>query len=266
MESGADGMAIERAGKGRPMVLIHGIGSNRHIWDPLLPALSEHHEVIAIDVPGFGDSPPLPEGEEPTIPALARAVARGLDRLGVRRPHLVGNSMGGWISLELARDGIARTVVALAPAGAHTVTEGRRENATLAFTRLSARLTAPLGRTPFLLGPLKALGLRTMFAKPGNVSSEAAAGATRSFAASPSFGATRRWMTSHNPEGLDEISCPVLIAWGTKDRLLTKKQGPRWIGEIPGSQLRLMPGLGHVPQYDDPELVSSMILEFAGEN
>ena len=266
MESGGEVMAIERAGRGKPMVLIHGIGSDRHIWRPVIPALSGRYEVIALDVPGFGGSPPLPGGEEPTIPALAGAVERGLGSLGIRRPHLVGNSMGGWIALELARRGVARSVVALSPAGAHTVAEGRRENLTLALTRLSARLTAPLGRAPFLLPPLRKLGLRTMFARPGNVSPEAAAGATRSFASSPSLPATRRWMTSHTPEGLDEISCPVLIAWGTNDRLLTKKQAPRWIGEVPGSRLRLLPGLGHVPQYDDPELVSSVILEFAAES
>jgi pimeloyl-ACP methyl ester carboxylesterase len=256
-------LAMERAGRGRPMVLIHGLGSDRHIWGPVMPALSARHEVFALDVPGFGDSPPLPDKREPTVPALADAVERELDSLGVRRPHLVGNSMGGWISLELARRGVARSVVALSPAGAHTISEGRRENLSLATTRLGARVVAPLGRLPFLLPPLKALGLRQMFAKPGNVSPEAAAAATRSYARSPSLGATRRWMSSHNPEGLDEISCPVLIAWGTEDRLLTKRQAPRWVAEIPGSKLRLLPGLGHAPQYDDPELVSSMILEFA---
>jgi len=263
MAPGGDRMAMERAGRGRPMVLLHGIGSDRSIWATLMPKLAERFEVIALDMPGYGETPPLPDGEEPTVPALARAVARELEALGLRKPHLVGNSMGGWVCLELARRDLARTVVALSPAGAHTVSEGRRENIALATTRYSARLAAPLGRLPFLLPPMKAMGLRTMFGRPGNVSAEAAALATRKMAGAPSFHATRRWMTAHNPEGLDEISCPVLIAWGTKDRLLTPKQGPRWIAEIPGSQLTLLSDLGHVPQYDDPELVSSVILEFA---
>jgi pimeloyl-ACP methyl ester carboxylesterase len=265
MDAGGDRMAMKRAGSGKPMVLLHGVGSDRSIWALLMPRLAEHFDVIGLDMPGYGDTPPLPEGEEPTVPALARAVARELDAIGVRKPHLVGHSMGGWVCFELARRGLARTVVALSPAGAHTVSEGRRENITLATQRYGARLVAPLGRLPFLLGPIKALGLRTMFGKPGNVDAEAAALATRKIARAPSFHATRRWMTSHNPEGLDEITCPVLIAWGTKDRLLTPKQGPRLVGEISGSQLRLMPGLGHALQCDDPELVSSLILEFAAQ-
>jgi pimeloyl-ACP methyl ester carboxylesterase len=259
-------MAMERAGSGKPMVLIHGIGSNCHIWDPVMPALAERFDVIALDVPGFGDSEPLPDGEEPSIPALAGAIERELARLGVRRPHLVGNSMGGWISLELARRGVARTVVALSPAGAHTPSEARRENLSLFSTRVGAKVGAPLGRAPFVLPPVRSLLLRQMFGRPRNVTPEAAAAATRSYADSESFNATRRWMRSHGPEGLDEISCPVLIAWGTRDRLLTAKQGPRWIAEIPGSRLRLMPGLGHAPQSDDPELVSSVILDFATGN
>ena len=248
------------------MVLIHGVGSNRHIWDPVIPALSERFEVIAIDVPGYGDSRPLPDGEEPSIPALADAIERELAQIGIRKAHLVGNSMGGWISFELARRGVARTVVAISPAGAYTTSEGRRESFTLAAHKLGAQASAPLGRLPYVVPQMRSVLLRPMFGRPRNVSPEAAAHSCRKLADSPSFTATRRWMRSHSPEGLDEISCPVLVAWGTKDRLLTPKQGPRWISAIPGSQLRLMPGLGHLPQSDDPELVSSVILDFTTAN
>jgi pimeloyl-ACP methyl ester carboxylesterase len=259
-------MAVERAGSGEPMVLLHGVGSNRHIWGPVMPALAERFEVFALDLPGFGDSPPLAGGDEPSVPALARAVELELERLGVGKPHLVGNSMGGWIAFELARRGRAHSVVAISPVGLHTRWEARLSDLHLAGHKAGARLSAPLGRLPFRLGPARSLLLRRMFARPGNVSPEAAALANRKLADSSSFTASRRWISSHRPEGLDQLTCPVLIAWGTKDRLLPARQGPRWVAEIPGAKLRLLPGLGHLSQSDDPDLVSSVILDFALRN
>ncbi len=259
-------MAVERAGSGKPMVLLHGVGSSRDVWAPVIPALAERFEVFALDLPGFGDSQPLAGGEEPSVPALARAVELELDRLGVGEPDLVGNSMGAWVAFELARRGRARSVVAISPVGLHTRWEARLGDLHLAAHKAGSRLTAPLGRLPFRLGPARSLLLRTMFARPGNVSPEAAALGNRKLADSPSFTASRRWISSHRPEGLDQLNCPVLIAWGTKDRLLPARQGPRWVAEIPGAKLRLLPGLGHLPQSDDPEQVSSVILGFALRN
>jgi pimeloyl-ACP methyl ester carboxylesterase len=265
MSSGAEGttMALERAGSGDPMVLLHGVGSNRRVWDPVMPALAESFEVLALDLPGFGDSPALPGGEEPSVPALSRAVELELDRLGVRKPHLVGNSMGAWIAFELARRGRVRSVVAISPVGLHTRREARLADAQLAAHKAGARVLAPLGTLPLRLGATRSLLLWTMFARPRNLSPEAAALAARQLADSPSFTSARRWISAHRPEGLDQVRCPALIAWGTMDRLLPVRQGSRWVAEIPGARLKLMQGVGHLPQSDDPELVSSVILGFA---
>src|SRR5262245_23184355 len=86
-------IAFERRGSGPPLVLIHGIGSWWRMWSPVLDRLAEHHEVAAIDVPGFGDSPPLPAGTPPRVENLVRAVAAFLDEQGWERAHLAGNSM-----------------------------------------------------------------------------------------------------------------------------------------------------------------------------
>src|SRR3954447_5182417 len=96
-------LAHERRGAGAPLVLLHGIGSSRHVWEPIVPALAEQADVVAIDLPGFGESPPLPAGVEPVPSAIADRVAELLDQLGVSVPHVVGNSLGGWVGLELAR-------------------------------------------------------------------------------------------------------------------------------------------------------------------
>jgi pimeloyl-ACP methyl ester carboxylesterase len=94
-----------RGGGGRPLVLLHGLGLSWRSWRPVLPALEARHDVTALDLPGFGASAPLDRGVRPTPRALADAVAGELDRLGLDAPIVVGNSLGGWIALELARAG-----------------------------------------------------------------------------------------------------------------------------------------------------------------
>ena len=88
-------LAFTRSGAGAPLVLLHGIGSSRQAWDPVVP-------VLAVDLPGFGESRPLSPRTEPGPAALAAAVAGLLDELGVTDPHVAGNSLGGWVALELA--------------------------------------------------------------------------------------------------------------------------------------------------------------------
>src|SRR5215471_15073186 len=79
-------LAFTRSGSGAPLVLLHGIGLTRHSWDPVIPALAGHFDVIAVDLPGFGDSEPMPPQVEPLPAALAAAVAGLLDELGIAPP------------------------------------------------------------------------------------------------------------------------------------------------------------------------------------
>jgi len=97
-------LAYTRSGAGAPLVLLHGIGMDRRAWDPVVPALARDFDVIAVDLPGFGES--APGRADPA--SLAEAVAGLLTDLGVTSPHVAGNSLGGWVALELA---------ALEPAG-----------------------------------------------------------------------------------------------------------------------------------------------------
>jgi pimeloyl-ACP methyl ester carboxylesterase len=88
-------LAYTRTGAGAPLVLLHGIGSSRHAWDPVIADLARHFDVLAIDLPGFGDSAAMPPQVEPLPAALAAAVAGLLDDLGITAPHIAGNSLGG---------------------------------------------------------------------------------------------------------------------------------------------------------------------------
>ncbi|MEA2438677.1 MAG: hypothetical protein QOH76_101, partial [Thermoleophilaceae bacterium] len=110
-------LGYDRLGSGPPLVLLHSLGTDRCVWHPVLERLAVERDVIALDLPGFGESDALPAGTPPTPRALAGAVVSFLDGLGVARPHVAGNSLGGWIALELGLDGSAASVTAIAPAG-----------------------------------------------------------------------------------------------------------------------------------------------------
>ena len=111
--------AYERVGRGPALVLIHGLGADRHVWSPVIPRLALERDVIAVDLPGFGASPCLPPGVVPRPAALAGEVARLVRALlpADRRAHIGGNSLGGWVAFELALTGHAESVTAIAPAG-----------------------------------------------------------------------------------------------------------------------------------------------------
>nr|BFE86082.1 hypothetical protein GCM10020093_086830 [Planobispora longispora] len=110
-------LAFERRGAGPPLVLLHGIGHHWQGWLPVLDRLAAERDVIAVDFPGFGVSPPLPAGTPYTAETLADAVESFCTMLGLREPHVAGNSLGGYVALELASRGVVRTACALSPAG-----------------------------------------------------------------------------------------------------------------------------------------------------
>ena len=114
-------LAYTRSGSGAPLVLLHGIGLNRSSWNPVVPTLAQHFDVIAVDLPGFGDSAPSAEASSAQVPghprALAEAVAGLLAELGVTTPHVAGNSLGGWVALELAALYPVASVTLIDPAG-----------------------------------------------------------------------------------------------------------------------------------------------------
>ena len=106
-----------RRGEGEALLLIHPLGSELVVWEPVFDLLAAERDVIAVDMPGFGASHALPEGQAYTPKGLAAALAGFLNELGIERAHLAGNSLGGWVALELAGLGRALSVTGLSPAG-----------------------------------------------------------------------------------------------------------------------------------------------------
>src|SRR5690349_19117480 len=136
-------LAFTRSGRGEPLVLLHALGLSRTIWDDVIPDLARHFDVIAVDLPGFGDSPPLPAAIEPTPAALAAAVARLLDEVSIDAGHVVGNSLGGWVALELATIWPVTSLALLSPAGLWRSRTPRYALASLRVSRWMARHGRP---------------------------------------------------------------------------------------------------------------------------
>jgi pimeloyl-ACP methyl ester carboxylesterase len=257
----ADQLDIHRGGSGEPLVLIHGIGHTWRGWKPMLPGLEQRFDVLAMDLPGYGYSPPLPAGTPPFPEQLADAVEAAMDEAGFDQPLVAGNSLGGWIALILARRGRARAAVGISPAGLFMPREARWAAGVLNFMRAAAGgsvpdavLRNPIGRT-IMAGP----GV----AKPWHMDPDAMQEQARLFANAPSFDATLEGAEHRQVEGLPDIEVPVLLLWGTRDVILLPRQGRRFERLIPNAELKYLKGLGHVPMSDDPDLLVREIAAFA---
>ncbi|WP_406208519.1 alpha/beta fold hydrolase [Kitasatospora sp. NBC_01560] len=250
-----------RTGAGSPLLLLHGIGHHWQAWEPVLPALAEHHEVIAVDLPGFGASPALPAGVPYGLEAVVPVLGQLCTALGIERPHVAGNSLGGLLALGLGRAGLARSVTALAPAGFWTETERRYAYAVLGGMRVGARLLPQpaVGRLARSRAG-RALLVSTIYARPGRRDAAAATAETGALRGATGFEATLEAGRGLRFTG-GVADLPVTVAWGTRDRILLRRQGVRALRELPDARLVRLPGCGHVPMSDDPELVARVVLD-----
>jgi pimeloyl-ACP methyl ester carboxylesterase len=254
-------LAYERRGSGTPLVLLHGIGHHWQGWAPVLDLLAERHDVIAVDFPGFGASPPLPPGTPYTTETLAFAVEDFWRGLGVEEPHVAGNSLGGYVALDLAARGVVRTAVALSPAGFWSRSEHLYARTMLRTLRASAR-GIPGDQAAKLAHSAagRAMSAGVLVAHPSRLAPEALLAAADAIANAVGFDemlSSLEWISPPDPPKV-----PVTIAWGDHDRLLPVRQAVR-AGRWAGQRVKLLRGCGHLPMSDDPELVAQVILETA---
>lgn len=258
-------LSHDRAGSGEPLLLLHGIGHRRQAWRPVFDRLAEHHDVIAVDLPGFGQSPPLAlaPGQPHTIEAAARAVADELDALGVARPHVAGNSLGGAIALELAKAGLAATVTALSPAGFWaTRWEFHYAISVLSVSRAATFLPEPVLRFAAGNPVMRSLAYGMIFGRPRALDPETAFADSLALRDGKSFRAVAEAGAGYAYQG--DPGVPTTIAWGTRDRILLRRQFRHARTVIPAARFVDLPGCGHVPMNDDPGLVAATILRTTG--
>ncbi|MBC9714879.1 alpha/beta fold hydrolase [Streptomyces sp. TRM66268-LWL] len=254
-------VVYRRGGSGDPLLLLHGIGHHHQAWDPVFGILAADRDVIAVDLPGFGASPALPDGLAYDLAGVVPALGALCQALGIERPHVVGNSLGGLLALEMGREKLVRSVTALSPAGFWTQAERRYAFGTLLAMHRGAKvLPVPAIERLSRSAAGRAALTSTIYARPGRRSPEAVVAETLALRDATGFHETL--VAGRAVRFRDDVdSVPVTIAWGTRDRLLLRRQGVRAKHTIPGARLVRLPGCGHVPMNDDPALVARVILD-----
>jgi pimeloyl-ACP methyl ester carboxylesterase len=250
-----------RAGSGPTLVLIHGIGHRWQGWEPVLDRLAAERDVIALDLPGFGDSPMPPPGTRPGAGSLTDLVAGFLDELGVERPHVAGNSLGGWISLELARRGRVASATGLSPAGFHNRAEALYQYTSFRILIRTTRLAAPRAEKILSRPGVRKLAYGQLVAHPLRLPLADVGPTARALANAPWFDDTLKAINAEHFSGGETISIPVTIAWGEHDCVLLPRQAKRAARAVPSARLLTLTGCGHVPMTDDPEQVARVLLE-----
>ncbi|PTL58456.1 alpha/beta fold hydrolase [Paraconexibacter algicola] len=258
--------ALYRAGSGEPVVLLHGFTGTWKHWRPVLGELVARYEVIAPTLAGHHGGPAF-EADELTLEAAADHLCGHLDDIGVGTAHLVGNSMGGALAIELAKRGRARSVVALAPGGGWEPGHAESQRLARFFARTIKLSQAAAPRAPQVMRRpgSRRLALRDVMRHGELVQPADAVELLRDSLGCTVSDRVITALQAGTPvlKELGQVSAPVLLAWPQHDRILPLPlHSPRLRREIPGNEFRVLPGCGHVPMWDDSRLVVDTIVEW----
>ena len=250
-----------RRGQGDPLVLLHGVTGGEGMWEDVLPLLAPHHDAVALTALGHRGGPPVTER-----PALMRHIVddaeHGLDELGFETAHLVGNSMGGWTALELARRGRARSVCAFSPSGTWKAGSGSGGSARQGLRDVArdARRARPLLPLLLLARPMRRFAMRKNAVHGERLSREQILARTDDLLGCQVLDDILD--TTEHLEPLDPPPCPITLAWGEQDRVLPLQSNGVCARElVPRARFLTFADVGHVPMFDDPQLVARTILE-----
>ncbi len=248
--------------KGPTLLLLHGLGASSFSWRHNLTPLARHFQVLAVDLPGHGRSPASLDADYHQE-ALARGIMDFLQRRGIRKAAVAGNSLGGGLALMLARDYPERVeaLILLAPAVAL-----RR----VPWLFYPLRLPGLGLMAAALMGPwIIPLALRLAYHRPQLITPEVVAGYAAPYRELSRRLALRRicrqlqvppW--SEIEALLSKIHQPTAIVWGEEDRILPVAQAAWLKARLPQAELRLLPEIGHAPQEEAPATVNKIIIAF----
>lgn len=259
--------AAHRGGGGPPLVCLHGFMDTWRTWELVLPALERRHDVLAPTLAGHAGGPPL--GERAGEDVLADAVERAMDEAGFTTAHLVGNSLGGYIALQLAARGRAESVVALAPAGGWAPGDDSWGETLRLFLAMQEQLRVMAPHADAIAATVDGRRRATQLIAtnfehiPPQLIAHLIVGGARCDGAVAliDHALAAGWRLD-----AQSISCPVRIVWGTADRLLpwpasASRYRHDWLPHADWVQLE---GIGHCPQLDVPLQTAQLVIGFTG--
>ncbi len=254
-----------RGGSGSALVCLHGFTDTWRTWELVLPALERRHDVLAPTLPGHAGGPPLTG--EVTGTLLVEAVEHAMDEAGFATAHVVGNSLGGHVALQLAARGRAESVVALAPAGGWADGDQAFQGTLDCFLTMQEQLAAAIPHVDAIVATPGGRRRATEYIVsscehiPPELIAHLMAGAAGCRAVGPLVEFARR-----NGWQLDaaRIDCPVRVVWGTADRLLAWPSAAARYRDrlLPHADWVVLDGIGHCPQLDVPLETAQLITGF----
>jgi len=252
-----------RGGTGEPLVCVHGFTDTWRTWQLVLEPLQRHHDVLAVTLAGHAGGPPIAGEASATL--LAEAVERAMDDAGFHTAHLLGNSLGGYVALQLAERGRARTVVALAPAGGWAHGDDSYVHTLEHFTTTQELVKAAVPYVDRIVATPEGRRTATQFIAvnfehiPAELIAHQMLGVARCDAVQPLIELARREGWHVEPQ---RIHCPLRFVWGTDDRLLPwPAAAARYRESFPQADWLALDGVGHCPQLDVPERTAQLVLE-----
>ena len=254
-----------RQGAGPPLLLVHGLGGSWRSWTTILPALSNAREVVALDLPGHGETPAV--ATSGTFRGLADSVETFIVEEGLEGIDIVGSSLGARIVLELARRGKVGATIALDPGGFWRGWERTYFRTTLSASIRLVRGLAPALPTLSRYAVTRSMLLAQLSARPWKLDGKIVATELSTFATTKTFDAlVRDLATAAEQKGpAAETSQPVVIGWGRQDRLCLPRQAARAIQAFPSARLHWFEKCGHFPMWDQPEQTVQLILAATGK-
>ncbi len=257
--------AAHRGGSGSPLLCLHGFTDTWRTWELVLPALERRHDVLAPTLLGHAGGPPA--GDDVSAAAVCDAIERAMDEAGFQTAHIAGNSLGGYVALQLAARGRARSVVALAPAGgwARGDESFRETLASFATLQEQARMAAPHAAAIVATPEGRRQATQRIAEDPEHIPPDLVSHLMLGAACCTSAIAMIEYALR---EGYDldaeRIGCPVRVVWGTADRILPWPSAAARYREdwVPHAEWIELEGVGHCPQLDAPLETAQLILGF----
>jgi pimeloyl-ACP methyl ester carboxylesterase len=253
-----------RGGSGPPLVCLHGFSDTWRSWELVLEELERHHEVLAPTRPGHAGGPPLDGELSDTL--IVVAIERAMDDAHFERAHIVGNSLGGFIALQLAARGRAQSVVAFAPAGGWAPGDSARSETLGLQARLHDELRAAAPYADAIVATpegrrrvTRLIATNFEHIPPELLAHQIAGAAFCDAVPLIEYAIDADWRLA-----AEKITCPVRVVWGTEDKLLPwPSAAARYLGDwLPHADWIELEGIGHCPQLDVPLETAQLIVGF----